>query len=157
MAGSKRFLAPQIAELMLSAGDEKLLDSHRRDVTVVFCDLRGFTAFAETAEPEEVMTVLREYHDAPRRHHPRLRGHARTLRRRRPDGAVQRSDALSRSVRARRARWRCEMRDRVAELAGKWHKLGHELGFGVGIAHGYATLGRIGFEGRFDYTAIGRW
>lgn len=151
----KRFLAPQIAELVLTSGGEKMLDSHRRDVTVVFCDLRGFTAFAETAEPEEVMMVLREYHDNLAGVIHSFEG---TLERFAGDGLVVLfNDPLpcaDPSVRA--VKMAVEMRDRVGELAAKWRKYGHDLGFGVGIAHGYATLGRVGSEGRFDYTAIGR-
>ena len=131
-----------------------MLDSHRRDVTVVFCDLRGFTAFAETAEPEEVMAVLREYHA---RLGALIHKHEGTLERFLGDGLmVLFNDPLrcpDPPVRA--VKMAIEMRDGVAELAAGWRKHGHELGFGMGIAHGYATLGRIGFEGRFDYSAIG--
>ena len=151
----KRFLSPQIADLVVSSGDvERVLESHRRAVTVVFCDLRGFTAFAETAEPEEVMAVLRAYHDVLG---PLIYKYEGTLERFAGDGLnVLFNDPLpcpDPSVRA--VRMAVEMRDAVANLAVKWRKLGHELGFGVGIAHGYATLGRIGFEGRYDYSAIG--
>jgi adenylate cyclase len=151
----KRFLSPQIADLVMSSGDgERVLESHRRAVTVVFCDLRGFTAFAETAEPEEVMAVLRAYHDGLG---PLIHKHEGTLERFAGDGLnVLFNDPLpcpDPSVRA--VRMAVEMRDGVANLALKWRKLGHELGFGMGIAHGYATLGRIGFEGRYDYSAIG--
>jgi len=155
MSGLKRFLAPQIAELVLSSGGEQLLESHRREVSIVFCDLRGFTAFAETAEPEEVMTVLREYHDG-------LAGliHAfeGTLERFAGDGLmILFNDPLPCPDPCERAvKMAVQMRDRVIDLAAKWRKLGHDLGFGVGIAHGFATLGRISSQGRFDYTAIGR-
>lgn len=155
MSGLKRFLAPQIAELVLSSGGEKLLDSHRRDVTIVFCDLRGFTSFAETAEPEEVMAVLREYHGSLAGLINSFEG---TLERFAGDGLmilfndpIPCPDPCERAV-----KMAVEMRDRVMTLATKWRKLGHDLGFGMGIAHGYATLGRISSEGRFDYTAIGR-
>ena len=155
MSRLKRFLAPQIAELVLNSGDEKMLDSHRRDVTVVFCDLRGFTAFAETAEPEEVMTVLREYHDGLA---GLINAYEGTLERFAGDGLmVLFNDPLpcpDPSVRA--VKMAVEMRDRVHALALKWRKYGHDLGFGMGIAHGFATLGRVSSEGRFDYTAIGR-
>lgn len=155
MSRLKRFLAPQIAELVLTCGDERMLDSHRRDVTVVFCDLRGFTAFAETAEPEEVMTVLREYHDGLA---GLIHAYEGTLERFSGDGLmVLFNDPLpcpDPSVRA--VKMAVEMRDRVHELAARWRKYGHDLGFGIGIAHGYATLGRVSSEGRFDYTAIGR-
>jgi len=151
----KRFLSPQIADLVMSSGDdERVLESHRRAVTVVFCDLRGFTAFAETAEPEEVIAVLRGYHDVLG---PLIHKHEGTLERFAGDGLnVLFNDPLpcpDPSVRA--VRMAVEMRDAVSTLAVKWRKLGHELGFGMGIAHGYATLGRIGFEGRYDYSAIG--
>jgi class 3 adenylate cyclase/CheY-like chemotaxis protein len=155
MSGLKRFLAPQIAELVLSSGGEKLLDSHRRDVTIVFCDLRGFTAFADTAEPEEVMAVLREYHGSLAGLINSFEG---TLERFAGDGLmvlfndpIPCSDPCERAV-----KMAVEMRERVLVLASKWKKHGHDLGFGMGIAHGFATLGRISSEGRFDYTAIGR-
>ena len=151
----KRFLSPQIADLVVSSGDsERVLESHRRAVTVVFCDLRGFTSFAETAEPEEVMAVLGAYHDVLG---PLIHRYEGTLERFAGDGLnVLFNDPLpcpDPSVRA--VRMAVEMRAAVANLALKWRKLGHELGFGMGIAHGYATLGRIGFEGRYDYSAIG--
>jgi len=154
IARLKRFLSPQIADLVVSAGDDAVLQSHRRAVTVVFCDLRGFTAFAETAEPEEVMTVLGAYHDVLG---PLIHKYEGTLERFAGDGLnVLFNDplpCLDPSMRA--VRMALEMRDGVAELTAQWRKFGHELGFGVGIAHGYATLGRIGFEGRYDYAAIG--
>src|SRR6516225_586123 len=150
----KRFLAPQIADLILTEGSEKVLESHRRDITVAFCDLRGFTAFAETAEPEEVMAVLRDYHA---RLGALIHKYEGTLERFLCDGLmVLFNDPLQCPDPSERAvRMALEMRDGVAELAAGWRKRGHELGFGMGIAHGYATLGRIGFEGRFDYSAIG--
>jgi adenylate cyclase len=150
----KRFLSPQVAELILSAGDERVLDSHRSAITVLFCDLRGFTGFAETAEPEEVMGALKEYHACLGALIHKFEG---TLDRFAGDGVmVLFNDPLpcpDPSVRA--VRMAVDMRDGVADLAQRWRKLGHELGFGIGIAHGYATLGRIGFEGRLDYSAIG--
>ena len=150
----KRFLAPQLAELIVSAGDEQVLESHRREITVVFCDLRGFTAFAETAEPEEVMGVLREYHRAMG---PLIFQFEGTLERFAGDGLmVFFNDPLPCPDQAERAvRMAVAMRARVGELEALWRKRGHTLGFGVGIALGYATLGKIGFEGRFDYGAIG--
>jgi class 3 adenylate cyclase len=150
----KRFLSPQVAELILSTGNEHILESHRRAISVVFCDLRGFTAFAETAEPEEVMSVLREYHAALGALIHKYEG---TVERFAGDGVmILFNDPLPcPDPNERAVRMSVEMRDRVAELANKWRKAGHELGFGMGIAHGYATLGRIGFEGRFDYSAIG--
>jgi adenylate cyclase len=150
----KRFLAPQIAELVLNDGDDKVLESHRRDVSVVFCDLRGFTAFAETSEPEEVMAGLRDYHAQLGKLIHKYEG---TLERFLGDGLmVLFNDPLrcpDPSLRA--VRMAVEIRDAVADLATGWSKRGYELGFGLGIAHGYATLGGIGFEGRFDYSAIG--
>jgi class 3 adenylate cyclase len=150
----KRFLAPQLAELIVSKGEEKLLESHRRDIVVVFCDLRGFTAFAETSEPEDIMALLAEYHAALG---PIIVRHEGTLERYTGDGImiffndpVPCPDPAARAV-----RMAVEMREAVAGLAQGWKQRGHALGFGVGVAQGYATLGRIGFHGRFDYSAIG--
>ena len=150
----RRFLSPQVADLVLKGGQDKLLDAHRREVTVVFCDLRGFTSFAETAEPEEVMSVLGDYHGALG---PIINAHEGTLERFAGDGLlVFFNDPVPCSNPAERAvRMAVEARDAVATLQTKWQRVGHELGFGVGIAKGYATLGRIGFEGRYDYAAIG--
>jgi class 3 adenylate cyclase len=149
----RHFLAPQIAEVVAS-GDARVLDAHRRDVTVVFCDLRGFTAFSESAEPEEVIAVLRAYHAAIG---ALIHQHEGTLERFTGDGVmVFFNDPIpcpEPPVKA--VRMAAAMRDRVAELGAGWRKQGYELGFGIGIAHGYATLGRIGFEGRNDYAAIG--
>ena len=150
----KRFLAPQVAELILSDGNEHLLESHRRDITVVFGDLRGFTAFAESAEPEEVMAILREYHSSLG---PLVHKYEGTVERFIGDGfLVLFNDPLpcpDPSVRA--IKMAAEMRACMGRLAEGWRKHGHDLGFGIGIAHGYATLGRLGFEGRFEYSAIG--
>jgi adenylate cyclase len=150
----RRFLSPQLAEAVISSGDEALLESHRREITVVFCDLRGFTRFAEGVEPEDVMEVLREYHAALGE---LIHGFEGTLERFTGDGLMvffndplPCADAPERAVRMAVA-----MRARVTELAAEWSRRGHELGFGIGIAHGHATLGRIGFEGRSDYAAIG--
>ena len=154
MGRLRRFLPPQIAELVLDSDDESFLQSHRREITVVFCDLRGFTAFAETVEPEDVMLVLGEYHAAVGE---LVHGFAGTIERFTGDGLmvffndpVPCPDPSDRAVRLAVA-----MRDAVARLAIGWSRRGHDLGFGVGIAQGHATLGRIGFEGRFDYAAIG--
>jgi class 3 adenylate cyclase len=150
----KRFLSPQVADLVLASPTLEPLESHRREVTVVFCDLRGFTAFAETTEPEEVMTVLREYHAALGALIHEFEG---TLERFVGDGVlVLFNDPMpcpDPCLRDARMAW--AMRVRIKELAARWRASGHTLGFGVGIAHGYATLGSIGFEGRSDYSAIG--
>jgi class 3 adenylate cyclase len=154
MGRLQRFLSPQLAELIVSSGDESFLESHRREITVVFCDLRGFTAFAETTEPEVTMSVLRQYHEVLGDLVFRFEG---TLERFTGDGLMvffndpmPCSDPAIRSVRMGVA-----MRNDVAGLAEGWRRSGHDLGFSVGIAQGYATLGRVGFEGRFDYAAIG--
>jgi class 3 adenylate cyclase/HAMP domain-containing protein len=151
----ERFLAPQVAQLIASSdGHDALLDSHRREVTVVFCDLRGFTAFTESTEPEEAMTVLREYHAALGQLIFRYEG---TLDRYAGDGVmilfnapIQFADHTRRAV-----KMAVEMRDTIGPLTEKWRNRGHSLGFGVGIALGYATLGQIGFEQRLEYAAIG--
>jgi len=149
----KRFLAPQVAQL-ISSGDERVLESHRREVTIVFCDLRDFTPFSETAEPEEVITVLREYHKTLGALIDKFEG---TIERFAGDGLlVLFNDPLPcADPSARAVRMAVEMRDQVAKLAAGWRAQGHELGFGIGIAHGYATLGCVGFEGRFQYSATG--
>ena len=150
----KRFFSPQLAEAIVTGGAEDPLKSHRREVTVVFLDLRGFTAFAESAEPEEVMGVLREYHAAMGE---LILAHEGTLERFTGDGMMiffndptPVPDPQERAVRMALA-----MRDRVEGLVRGWRKRGWELDFGVGIAQGYATIGAIGFEGRWDYGAIG--
>jgi adenylate cyclase len=150
----KWFLAPQIAEMIVSSGGEAILESHRRDIVALFCDMRGFTAFSETAEPEEVMAVLREYHGAIG---PLVHRHEGTLDRFTGDGMIVIfNDPVPCPDPALRAvRLALDMRDAVASLARSWAGRGHEIGFGVGVAQGYATLGRIGFEGRLDYTAMG--
>jgi adenylate cyclase len=150
----KRFLPPQVAELVLSSGDDRVLDSHRRDVSIVFCDLRGFTAFTETTEPEEAMNVLREYHAALGELIFRYEG---TLDRYAGDGVmilfnapIQFEDHTKRAV-----KMAVEMRDVICQLTERWRNRGHSLGFGMGIALGYATLGQVGFEHRLEYAAIG--
>jgi adenylate cyclase len=150
----KRFLAPQLAEMIVSSGDEGILESHRRDIVVVFCDLRGYTAFAETGEPEEVWSVLREFHAAVGPLVTRFEG---TLDHFSGDGLmVYFNDPLPCTDPAERAvRMAVEMRSAVGELMSGWRRRGFDLGFGIGVAQGYATLGRIGFEERVDYTAIG--
>jgi adenylate cyclase len=150
----KRFFSPQLAELIVAGDTDDPLRSHRRDVTVVFLDLRGFTAFAETAEPEEVMGVLREYHGEMGR---LIVDHEGTLERFTGDGMmVFFNDPVPVPNPAERAiRMALAMRERVADLRVKWRKRGVDLDLGVGIADGYATIGAIGFEGRLDYGAIG--
>jgi class 3 adenylate cyclase len=150
----KRFLSPQVADLVLASPAMEPLESHRREVTVVFCDLRGFTAFAEIAEPEEVMAILPEYHAALGALIHEFQG---TLERFVGDGVlVLFNDPIPcPDPCLRAARMAAAMRSRLSELAERWRASGHSLGFGVGIAHGYATLGTIGFEGRSDYSAIG--
>jgi class 3 adenylate cyclase len=150
----KRFFSPALAEAILSGDAEDPLKSHRRDITVAFLDLRGFTAFAETAEPEEVMGVLRDYHAAMGRI---ILEHEGTLERFTGDGMmiffndpVPVPDAQERAVRMAVA-----MRQAVQRLMEGWRKRGYDLAFGIGIAQGYATIGAIGFEGRWDYGAIG--
>ena len=149
-----RFLSPQVAALVSTAEGEKLLAGHRRVATSVFADLRGFTAFSDTAAPEEVLGVLREYHAAMGEIIVEYGG---TLEHFAGDGMmvffndpVLQDDHVLRAVRMAVA-----MRDRFGELAAVWARRGHTLGFGVGIATGYATLGRIGFEGRYDYGMVG--
>ncbi|PWB63513.1 MAG: adenylate/guanylate cyclase domain-containing response regulator [Bradyrhizobiaceae bacterium] len=152
----RRFLAPQVVE-MISSGDasDAALESHRREITVLFCDLRGFTAFTESSDPEEVMSVLREYHEGVGKLIFEFEG---TLERFLGDGImivfndpIPAADHCDRAIRLAIA-----MRDRVGSLATKWRAHGHNLGFGIGIATGYATLGLIGFDRRREYTAIGR-
>jgi adenylate cyclase len=151
----KRFLPSQIAQLVLSSGHERVLESHRRDVTVLFCDLRGFTSFSEISEPEEVMLVLREYHTALGILVDKFEG---TVERFTGDGMlVIFNDPLPCSDPSVRAvQMAIEMRDDVAKLAAKWSGFGHDIGFGIGIAHGYATLGTVGYEGRFQYSVTGK-
>jgi adenylate cyclase len=150
----KRFLAPQLAEMIVSHGDEKILESHRREIVVVFCDLRGYTAFTETAEPEEVLAFLREYHGALG---PLVSQFEGTLDQFSGDGImvffndpVPCPDPAERAVKMAMA-----MREEASKLIAAWRSDGCELGFGAGIAQGYATLGQIGFSDRSGYTAIG--
>jgi class 3 adenylate cyclase/putative methionine-R-sulfoxide reductase with GAF domain len=149
-----RFLSPQVAELVTSDDGAKLLEGHRRQITVVFCDLRNFTAFAESAEPEEVLGVLRDYHRAMGE---LIVDHLGTLEHFAGDGMmIFFNDPLPAERHELQAvRMACAMRESFEDMARAWQKRGYQLGFGVGIATGYATLGRIGFEGRYDYGAIG--
>jgi adenylate cyclase len=150
----KRFLAPQLAQMIVSQGDEKILESHRREIVVVFCDLRGYTAFTETAEPEEVLDLLREYHGALG---PLVSQFEGTLDQFSGDGImvffndpVPIPDPAIRAVNMAVA-----MREAAGTLIAGWRERGRDLGFGAGIAQGYATLGQIGFSERSGYTAIG--
>ena len=154
MSRLRRFLPPQVADLIVASGTEKQLESHRREITALFCDLRGFTGFSESADPEDVMALLRDYHAA-------IGGivikYGGTLERYAGDGVMVvfndpvpvENPALQAVLMA------LEVRDAIGALTATWSRLGHEIGFGIGIAHGFATLGTIGFEGRFDYAAIG--
>lgn len=155
MARLRRFLPEQVADLIVAAGNgDALLQSHRREVTVVFCDLRGFTAFAETAEPEEVMTVLAEYHSCLGEQIVRHEG---TLERFVGDGiVVVFNDPLPCADHSERAvSMAAAMRDAIDEHSERWRKRDYLLGFGIGIARGHATIGRIGFDQRSDYAVIG--
>ena len=154
MGRLRRFLPPQVADLIVASGAEKQLESHRREITALFCDLRGFTGFSESADPEDVMALLREYHAAIGVSIIKYSG---TLERYAGDGVMVvfndpvpvENPALQAVLMA------LEMRDAIAALTETWRRWGHDIGFGIGIAHGFATLGTIGFEGRFDYAAIG--
>jgi len=150
----RRFLAPQLAELIIAQGDESILESHRREIVVVFCDVRGFTAFAERAEPEEVMAFLRDHHAALGPIVARFEG---TLDHYSGDGVmVFFNDPLPTPEPAKRAiEMALAMREAAQQVVKTWRRHGHDLGFGVGISQGYATLGQIGFAERMDYTAIG--
>lgn len=154
MGALSSFLPRQLAELVVSGGVDKLLESHRREVAVLFADLRGFTAFSEVAEPEDVMGVLRDYHAATGE---LIDKHEGTLQRFLGDGLmVLFNDPLPCEDPAHRAvRLAADLRDAVKRLGDEWSRKGHRLGFGVGLSFGFATLGRIGFKGRLDYTAIG--
>jgi adenylate cyclase len=154
MSRLRRFLPPQVADLIVASGSEKQLESHRREITALFCDLRGFTGFTESADAEDVMALLRDYHAAIGEIVIKYNG---TLERYAGDGVMVvfndpvpvENPALQAVLMA------LELRDAIGALAANWSRLGHEIGFGIGIAHGFATLGTIGFEGRFDYAAIG--
>jgi class 3 adenylate cyclase len=154
MSRLRRFLPPQVADLILASGTEKQLESHRREITALFCDLRGFTGFTESADAEDVMALLRDYHAAVGETIIKYNG---TLERYAGDGVMVifndpvpvENPALQAVLMA------LELREALGALTATWSRLGHEIGFGIGIAHGFATLGTIGFEGRFDYAAIG--
>jgi adenylate cyclase len=154
MGRLRRFLPPQVADLIVASGSEKQLESHRREITALFCDLRGFTGFTESADAEDVMALLRDYHAAIGEIIIKYNG---TLERYAGDGVMVvfndpvpvENSALQAVLMA------LEVRDAMGALTETWRRWGHDIGFGIGIAHGFATLGTIGFEGRFDYAAIG--
>jgi len=154
MSRLRRFLPPQVADLIVASGTEKQLESHRREITALFCDLRGFTGFSESADPEDVMALLRDYHAAIGEIVVKYSG---TLERFAGDGVMVifndpvpvENPALQAVLMA------LDVRTALGAMMEKWRWLGHDLGFGIGIAHGFATLGTIGFEGRYDYAAIG--
>ena len=154
MSRLRRFLPPQVADLIVASGSEKQLESHRREIAALFCDLRGFTGFTESADAEDVMALLRDYHAAIGEIIIKYNG---TLERYAGDGVMVvfndpvpvENPALQAVLMA------LDVRDAIGALTETWRRLGHDIGFGIGIAHGFATLGTIGFEGRFDYAAIG--
>ena len=150
----RRFFSPQLAELIVNGGSDDPLKSHRREITVVFLDLRGFTAFAEVAEPEEVMGVLREYHQITGKLILEYEG---MLEHFTGDGiTILFNDPVPIPNPAERAvRMALTIRERVGRKAEDWVKRGYELSLGIGVAQGFATIGAIGFEGRWDYSAIG--
>jgi adenylate cyclase len=154
MSRLRRFLPPQVADLIVTSGTEKQLESHRREITALFCDLRGFTGFSESSDPEDVMALLRDYHAAIGKIVIKYSG---TLERFAGDGVmVIFNDPVPVPNPALQAvGMALEMRATLGALIERWRRLGHDLGFGIGITHGFATLGTIGFEGRFDYAAIG--
>jgi len=154
MGRLRRFLPPQVADLIVASGAEKQLESHRREITALFCDLRGFTGFSESSDPEDVIALLREYHAAIGEI---INTYGGTLERYAGDGVmVVFNDPIPVDNPALQAvQMALEMRTAIGALTEKWRRLGHEIGFGIGVAHGFATLGTIGFEGRFDYAAIG--
>ena len=150
----QRFLSPQLAEAIVSSGDDAILSSHRRQVAMLFADLRGWTSFADSVEPEELMLVLGEFHDTIGR---LVRRFGATVGFLQGDGVqlffndpIEIPDPELQAVRLG-----CALREEMAELTPRWRKRGHDLDFGAGIALGYATCGEVGFEGRYDYAAIG--
>ena len=154
MARLRRFLSPQLADLLVIKGDETVLETHRRDIAVLFVDLSGFTAFSETSEPEDVMTVLREFHQELGL---LVREFEATVGFFAGDGLmVFWNDPMPCPEPTDRAvRMAVALRERFVPLTAAWRKRGHDLGFSVGVASGYATLGEIGFEGRYEYGVIG--
>ena len=154
MSRLRRFLPPQVADLIVASGIEKQLESHRREITALFCDLRGFTGFTESADAEDVMALLRDYHAAIGEIIIKYNG---TLERYAGDGVmvVFNDPVPVENPPLQAVLIALEVRDAIGALTETWRRLGHDIGFGIGIAHGFATLGTIGFEGRFDYAAIG--
>jgi adenylate cyclase len=154
MSRLRRFLPPQVADLIVASGTEGQLESHRREITALFCDLRGFTGFTESADAEDVIALLGDYHAAIGEIIIKYNG---TLERYAGDGVMVvfndpvpvENPALQAVLMA------LEVRKAIGALTERWRRWGHDLGFGIGIAHGFATLGTIGFQGRFDYAAIG--
>jgi class 3 adenylate cyclase len=149
-----RFVSPQVAQLLSSEHGERLLAGHRAYITCLFCDLRGFTGFAETAAPEELLELLREYHELVGELIPAYGG---TLEHFAGDGLMVffNDPAPVKDHEAQAVRMALAVQERFADLAETWRKRGSSLALGIGIAAGYATLGRIGFEGRYDYGAVG--
>ena len=154
MSRLRRFLPPQVADLIVASGSEKQLESHRREIAALFCDLCGFTGFTESADAEDVMALLRDYHAAIGNIIIKYNG---TLERYAGDGVmvVFNDPVPVENPPLQAVLMALEVRDAIGALTSKWRRFGHDIGFGIGIAHGYATLGTIGFEGRFDYAAIG--
>jgi adenylate cyclase len=154
MSRLRRFLPPQVADLIVTSGMEKQLESHRREITALFCDLRGFTGFTESADPADVMALLRDYHAAIGEIIIKYSG---TLERYAGDGVmvVFNDPVPVENPQHQAVLMALEMRDAIGALTEKRRRLGHDISFGIGIEHGLATLGTIGFEGRFDYAAIG--
>ena len=150
----RRFLPPQVADLIISSGSEKELESHRRQIAALFCDLRGFTGFSESSDPEDVMALLREYHTAVG---SIIFEYGGTLERFAGDGvmAIFNDPVRVENPALQAVRMALDVRHAMETMVERWRRLGHDLGFGIGIADGFATLGTIGFEGRFDYAAIG--
>ena len=154
MGRLRRFLSPQVADLIVASGMEKQLQSHRREITALFCDLRGFTRFSETSDPEDVMVLLRDYHAVIGQI---VIKYGATLEHFAGDGVmvIFNAPVPIDKPQLQAVRMALEMRDAMGTFTQKWRRLGHDIGFGIGISHGFATLGTIGFEGRFDYAAVG--
>jgi adenylate cyclase len=154
MGKLRRFLSPQVADLIVASGMEKQLQSHRREITALFCDLRGFTSFSETSDPEDVMMLLRDYHAAIGQI---IIKYGATLEHFAGDGVmlIFNDPFPIDKPELQAVRMALEMRDAIGTLTEKWRRLGHDIGFGIGISNGFATLGTIGFEGRLDYAAVG--